>query len=125
MKDCKPVSTPIDLSADLDDVPKFPNNSPLQELYASLIRALMFLSIATRPDIILAVVKLATYISKPGQAHWVAVKQILRYLKGTKDLNLPSWSSILIVLMSQSFTKTPAVDASPNLIAQVDFRPKT
>jgi hypothetical protein len=48
----------------------------------------MFLAIATRPDIIFAVVKLATYISRLGQTHWVAAKRILRYLKGTKDLGI-------------------------------------
>ena len=88
MTDCKPVSTPMDLSADLDNVPELPSDSSLRELYASLIGALMFLAIATRPDIIFAVVKLATYVSRPGQAHWVAAKRILRYLKGTKDLGI-------------------------------------
>ena len=88
MTDCKPVSTPMDLSANLNNITELPNDSPLRELYASLIGALMFLAIATRPDIIFAVVKLATYISRPGQTHWVAAKRILRYLKGTKDLGI-------------------------------------
>jgi hypothetical protein len=39
-------------------------------------------------NIIFAVVKLATYISRLGQTHWVAAKRILRYLKGTKDLGI-------------------------------------
>ena len=85
---CKPVSMPMDLSTDLDDAPELPNNSPLRELYTSLIGSLMFLAIATRPDIIYAVIKLATYITRPGEVHWRAAKRILRYLKGTTHLGI-------------------------------------
>ena len=77
MMDCKPVSTPMDLSADLDDIPELPKHSDLCKLYGSLVRSLMFLAIATQPDIIYAVIKLMTSGPKPGQAHWVATKQIL------------------------------------------------
>ena len=88
MTDCKPVATPMDPSADLEDEPEFPEDEPLRELYASIVGSLMFLAIATRPDIASTVRKLAVFISRPGQAHWIAVKRVLRYLKGTKTLGI-------------------------------------
>ena len=49
---------------------------------------LMYLAIATRPDIAYAVGVLSRFSSNPGMAHWKAVKHLMRYLKGTMDLKL-------------------------------------
>ena len=43
----------------------------------------MYLSISTRPDISYAVGNLAKFSSKPAKIHWMALKHMLRYLKGT------------------------------------------
>jgi hypothetical protein len=56
--------------------------------YLSALGALLYLAIATRPDIMYAVSKLAQYSSCPGPEHWKAVKHLFRYLKGTMDLQL-------------------------------------
>ena len=56
--------------------------------YLSLIRALMYLANSTRPDIAFAVNLLARHSAAPTKRHWVGGKQILRYLNGTKDLDL-------------------------------------
>ena len=42
----------------------------------------------TRPDITFAVSNVAKYCSKPTKEHWIAVKRIMRYLKGTHNLGL-------------------------------------
>ena len=42
----------------------------------------------TRPDICWIVTKLSQYLSSPLAVHWVAVKDKLRYLKGTIDFEL-------------------------------------
>ena len=42
--------------------------------------------LATQPDIAFAVSTVARFASNPGPAHWEAVKQIVRYLAGTRDL---------------------------------------
>ena len=42
--------------------------------------------VATRPDIAFAVGVVSRYMANPGKKHWEAVKGIMRYLKGTKDL---------------------------------------
>lgn len=82
MQDCKPVSTPVSVEAKLtkatDD-----ENCIDQKKYQSAIGSLMYLSVSTRPDISYAVSSLARFSSKPTQRHWVALKRLLRYLKGT------------------------------------------
>ena len=41
------------------------------------------MSTATRPDIAAAVGVLSQYMSRPSKDHWIGVKRVLRYLKGT------------------------------------------
>lgn len=56
--------------------------------YASAVGSLMYAMLCTRPDICYAVGIVARYQSNPGQAHWTAVKHILKYLKRTRDYRL-------------------------------------
>jgi hypothetical protein len=56
--------------------------------YVSAVGALMYLAIATRPDIAHAVSILCRFISKPGPAHWKAAKHLFRYLRGSVDYRL-------------------------------------
>ena len=54
---------------------------------------LLYLSVATRPDIAFAVSNVAKYCAKPTKQHWIAVKRIMRYLKGTLNYGLCYTSS--------------------------------
>jgi hypothetical protein len=54
--------------------------------YLSAIGTLMYLANNTRHDIALAVNLLARYNSAPSKRHWIEIKNIFRYLNGTKDL---------------------------------------
>ena len=56
--------------------------------YRQAIGSLMYLAVATRPDIAFAVSILSRFLDNPGDTHWQAVKHIYRYLKLTKDLQL-------------------------------------
>ena len=56
--------------------------------YRQLVGALMYLAVATRPDIAYAVGVLARFGANPGPAHWKAAKHLCRYLQGTKDMKL-------------------------------------
>ena len=56
--------------------------------YREAIGSLMYIAVATRPDIAFAVSALSQYLSNPGIAHWEAVKRVFRYLAGTKTLEL-------------------------------------
>ena len=42
----------------------------------------------TRPDICWVITRLSQYFSKPLQSHWVAIKLVLRYIRGTLDYEL-------------------------------------
>jgi Reverse transcriptase (RNA-dependent DNA polymerase) len=92
MSDCKPVYTPIDPSTALtkdmcakteDEITEMQSVPYLQE-----VGSLMYLSTTTCPDISYAVGVLARFNSNPGQRHWLAVKHLMRYLKGTVDYKL-------------------------------------
>ena len=53
--------------------------------FARLLGELQFLANCTQPDIAFAVNRLASYTANPNLQHITAVKNILRYLPGTKD----------------------------------------
>lgn len=66
--------------------PQQVNKGTTEQLpYQSLIGALMYLSISTRPDITHAVNYLSQFNTNYDIQHWNAVKRMLRYLKGTSD----------------------------------------
>jgi hypothetical protein len=48
----------------------------------------MYLAIATRPDIALAVQKLSQFMNYYCPIHWNTAKRVVRYLKGTRNLQL-------------------------------------
>ena len=56
--------------------------------YISAVGSLLYLAIATRPDIAYTVGVLARFNTNPGRAHWAAVKHLFRYLKGTLHYKL-------------------------------------
>ena len=56
--------------------------------YASAIGSIMYAMLCTRPDVCLANSLAGRYQSNPGVDHWTAVKNILKYLKRTKDMFL-------------------------------------
>ena len=56
--------------------------------YANAVGSLMYAMLCTRPDISYAVGIVSKYQSNLGEAHWKAVKRILRYLKGMVDYRL-------------------------------------
>ena len=53
--------------------------------YASAIGSIMYAMICTRPDVSYALSMTSRYQSMPGEGHWTTVKNILKYLKRTKD----------------------------------------
>ena len=56
--------------------------------YASAIGSIMYAMLCTRPDVCLAISLAGRYQSNHGVDHWTAVKNILKYLKRTKDMFL-------------------------------------
>ncbi|KAK8597318.1 hypothetical protein V6N12_065789 [Hibiscus sabdariffa] len=48
----------------------------------------MYAMICTRPDLSYALSMTSRYQANPGKGHWTAVKNILKYLRRTKDVFL-------------------------------------
>jgi len=59
-----------------------------QKLYESIIGSLLYLAVATRPDIAYAVEVLSKFNFCPTVTHLIAAKRVLRYLKGSSDVGL-------------------------------------
>ncbi|WVZ97628.1 hypothetical protein U9M48_043146 [Paspalum notatum var. saurae] len=53
--------------------------------YASAIGSIMYAMICTRPDVPFALSVTSRYQSCPGEGHWIVVKNILKYLRRSKD----------------------------------------
>ena len=87
MSECKAVSTPMAEGA-LKAFSVSNGEHADQQTNQELLGCLLFVSTRTRPDISAAVAILCRYASKPNNAHWVALKRVLRYLQGTKDFSL-------------------------------------
>jgi len=56
--------------------------------YASVVSILTYAMVYTRVEIAHAVGILIKFILKPGKEHWIVVKWVFRYLRGTSDYGL-------------------------------------
>ncbi|KAJ9564428.1 hypothetical protein OSB04_000394 [Centaurea solstitialis] len=56
--------------------------------YASAIGSIMYAMTCTRPDVSFALSMVSRHQQNPGEGHWTAVKNILKYLRNTKDMFL-------------------------------------
>ncbi|XP_026420622.1 uncharacterized protein LOC113316688 [Papaver somniferum] len=79
----EPYSTPFAAPTGLDTSPLFDDPT----LYRSVVGALQYANI-TLHDISFAVNKACQHMQSPTEAHWTAVKRILRYLQGTLGFGL-------------------------------------
>ncbi|CAI7807056.1 unnamed protein product [Closterium sp. NIES-54] len=83
MTQASPIATPLPFGHQLAP-PTSPSSShPYPELVGSLMYAMM----CTRPDLTYPISVLARFVG-PGchtEVHWKAAKQVLHYLRGTKD----------------------------------------
>jgi hypothetical protein len=87
MDTCNPVSLPLNTNQKLV---KAEDGIDLADvsLYQQIIGSLMYLVIGTRADLAFTVSALSQFASKPTVTHMGALKQVLRYVKGTRDLKL-------------------------------------
>ncbi|XP_019150684.1 PREDICTED: uncharacterized protein LOC109147539 [Ipomoea nil] len=85
MDSCKPLATPITAATSTPSVDSSPMDDPT--LYRQLVGSLMYL-LVTRPDLSFAVNRLCQIMHDPKQDNWVALKRVLRYVKGTQHLAL-------------------------------------
>jgi hypothetical protein len=86
LQDACPVHTLLDSHVKLE--PGEPEAGNQSNNYTCLIGSLMYTAVATRPDIVFAVNRLASFTANPTMCHWTAAKHVLRYLKGTKNIGI-------------------------------------
>lgn len=100
MDDCHPVPTPITERLTAVYGPWTKEEAEMMENlpYREIVGALNHLALCTRPDLSFAVSSVSRYNACPAPAHWIAVKRILRYLRGTSDyaLTLPANGSAVL-----------------------------
>jgi hypothetical protein len=84
---CSPVSMPLDPSVCLStaQAPQTPEETVFMCTvpYVSAVGVLMYMAIATRPDIAFAVGVLCWFMANPGPEHWKAIKHLFCYLRRT------------------------------------------
>ena len=85
MGESKPITTPMVIGCKLSK-----NCESLEvdhTMYSSMIGCLLYVT-TTRPDVMQVVGLVPRFQSTPKETHVIAVKRILRYLKGTMDYGL-------------------------------------
>ena len=85
MADCKPCSTPceIDIKKTSDKVDLIDSKS-----YHEITGSLMYIMVATRPDICYTVTRLSQDLAKPNSFHLTKAKHALNYLKDKTNHSL-------------------------------------
>ena len=87
MMDANAITRPMDPHLKL--VPNPEENEPNRSnTFAHLIGQLQFVMNSTQPDILYAVNRLAAYTANLSLQHYSALKRILRYLSGMKNLGI-------------------------------------
>jgi hypothetical protein len=59
--------------------------------FASAAGSIMYAMTCTRPDVSYALSMTSCFQENPSEGHWMAVKNILMYLRRTKDIFLNLW----------------------------------
>src|SRR2546423_2093306 len=109
MAKCNPVKAPCESSVHFHK--RTPDEESANgELYRQMIGSLMFLAQYTRSDIAYAVSALSQFNKDPSIHHFRAVKHLLRYVQGTKDLSTVfngNPSDLLIGYSDASYANNP------------------
>ena len=92
MENYNPIDTPMAKGEKLSNnlCPKTPEQKEWMEKvpYANVVGSLKYAMLCTRLDISYVVGMVSRYQSNLGEAHWKAVKRILRYFNGIVDYRL-------------------------------------
>ena len=92
IENCSPKLTPLPpgLLLTTEDCPNTPKeaNKMKDTLYWEALGSLMWLQVATQPNITYAVTLLSRFAHNPGKSHWTAIKHVLAYIKGTLNYGI-------------------------------------
>jgi len=87
MENCKPMKTPLPTRPNLEVYTEDANPDD-RLLYQSMLGSIMYAMLWTRPDLAYTVSLLGQFSANPGPEHWNCMKHVMRYLKGTKFMEL-------------------------------------
>ncbi|XP_055913678.1 uncharacterized protein LOC129947224 [Eupeodes corollae] len=92
MEDCNPVSTRLDINQKLikktHQHGKHETDSMKTVRYQEDIGSILYAAQVSRPDLSFAVGALSRFNNNPSKSHWIAVKRLFRYIKGTINYKL-------------------------------------
>ena len=93
MDQSNPLAAPMIGRSKTNDDPYQPCEEEEEEIidkpkYLTAVGAFTYLATHTRPDIAFATSILARHSQNPTARHWNGVKHLLKYLQGTRDLEL-------------------------------------
>ncbi|CAH1441502.1 unnamed protein product [Lactuca virosa] len=92
MENSKKGELPIQSNTKLSNTQSLSTDDDIVEMsrvpYASTVGSIMYAMTCIRPDVAFALSMVSRYQGNPGRAHWTAVKNILKYLRRTKELFL-------------------------------------
>jgi hypothetical protein len=90
MVDCKPSCIPMDpgFLVAISKQTHVPLTGTDRDIYPSLLGSLRYAAVCTRPDISTALSILGSAQANPRVAHMQALKEVLRYLKGSPNMSL-------------------------------------
>ncbi|CAN1262899.1 Retrovirus-related Pol polyprotein from transposon TNT 1-94 [Linum perenne] len=92
MKNSKTSSIPLgahlELSKDQSPASQEDRAKMADVPYDVAVGSVMYAMLCTRPDLAFAISVLSRFMSNPGEKHWSAMKQTLRYLNGSTHLGL-------------------------------------
>ena len=83
MSNCKPRNTPSEQKLEFSD-----DSNCDAKLYRESVGSLTYAMKCNRPDLCWVFTKLSHNLANPQKSHWIAVKHVLRYLKGTLEYEL-------------------------------------
>ncbi|KAL2498871.1 cysteine-rich RLK (RECEPTOR-like protein kinase) 8 [Abeliophyllum distichum] len=92
MSNAKPVSLPLANHFKLSNEQSLRTEEEIDRMnfvpYANTVGSIMYLIVCTRPNLAHAISILSKFMANPGETHWITMKWILRYLKGSGHLSL-------------------------------------
>ena len=83
-----PIGYGIQLSKKMSPKTSEERNKISSIPYASAVGSIMYAILCIRPDVAYALGIVSRFQTDPGEDHWKAVKNILKYLRRTRDIFL-------------------------------------
>lgn len=84
----RPAKTPLAPGVKLRRYEDEITDESLKKIYQGMVGSLMYAATCTRPDIAYATSTLSRFNNNPGPDHFLAVKHVMRYLRGTSDFGI-------------------------------------